>query len=345
MRGAGEPDAAPAAVAEPGERAGGVLDLPPGRAARALVRRVPWDRVGLPLFILLMGLTFGSLNPNFFSATNFSNVARQSSVLALIAIGQTFAVISGGIDLSVGSLLALVSVLGSMQLVAWGLGPGIVGGIAVATLAGAVNGLLIAHTKIPPFIVTLGMLSVARGLAFTVSGGMPVVDLPPGIGVIGAGNLGPLPVPGLIALAAFAAGHWVLTATPFGRYVYAIGGNEGAAVAAGIAVRRYKFLTYCLSGFCAGVAGVVITSRTLSGQPTVGETLELYAIASVVIGGTRLGGGDGSLIRTLFGVVVIAILGNGLNLINVSSYIQLIVIGVIIVVAVQFDLWRRERRR
>jgi ribose/xylose/arabinose/galactoside ABC-type transport system permease subunit len=316
-----------------------------GAGVGAALRRVPWDRIGLPLFILLMGLFFGSLNPNFFSWTNFSNVARQSSVLALISIGQTFAIVSGGIDLSVGSLLAIVSVLGSMQLVAFGLVPGIAGGVAVATIAGLINGLLVSRTSIPPFIVTLGMLSLCRGLAFTVSGGMPVVDLPEGIGVIGAGNIGPLPVPGLIALAAFAAGHWILTYTPFGRYVYAIGGNEGAAVAAGINIRRYKLLAYGLSGLCAGVAGIVITSRTLSGQPTVGETLELYAIASVVIGGTRLGGGDGSLVRTLFGVVVIAVLGNGLNLINVSSYIQLIVIGVIIIVAVQFDLWRRERRR
>jgi ribose transport system permease protein len=314
-------------------------------ARRAGLRTIPWDRIGLPLFILIMGLFFGSLNPNFFSWTNFSNVTRQSSVLALISIGQTFAIISGGIDLSVGSLLAIVSVLGSMQILAFGLVPGIAGGIAAATLAGAVNGWLISRTRIPSFIVTLGMLSLARGTAFTVSGGLPVVGLPPEISVIGAGNLGPLPLPGVIALATLVAAHWLLAYSPFGRYIYAIGGNEGAAIAAGINVRRYKFLAYCLSGFFSGLAGIVITSRTLSGQPTVGETLELYAIASVVIGGTRLGGGDGSLIRTLFGVVVIAVLGNGLNLINVSSYIQLIVIGVIIVVAVQFDLWRRERRR
>lgn len=317
----------------------------PTASTLGLLARIPWDRIGLPLFILIMGLFFGSLNPNFFSGTNFTNVARQSSVLALISIGQTFAIVSGGIDLSVGSLLALVSVLGSMQIVAFGLVPGIAGGIAAATLAGAVNGWLISRTKIPSFIVTLGMLSLARGTAFTVSGGLPVVGLAPEVAVIGAGNLGPLPIPGVIALAAFGAAHWLLTYTPFGRYIYAMGGNEAAAIAAGINVRRHKFLAYCLSGFCAGVAGIVITSRTLSGQPTVGETLELYAIASVVIGGTRLGGGDGSLVRTLFGVIVIAVLGNGLNLINVSSYIQLIVIGIIIIVAVQFDLWRRERRR
>ncbi len=336
--GVGEREAAEAVAAPETAvaRAGGVW--------RAL-GRVPWDHIGLPLFILILGLFFGSLNPNFFSWTNFTNVARQSSVLALISIGQTFAIISGGIDLSVGSLLAIVSVIGSMQIVAFGLVPGILGGIATATLAGAANGWLISRTRIPAFIVTLGMLSLARGTAFTISGGLPVVGLPPAVQVIGAGNLGPLPLPGVIAGVAFLLAHSLLTYTPFGRYLYAMGGNEAAAIAAGINVRRHKFLAYCLSGLCAGVAGIVITSRTLSGQPTVGETLELYAIASVVIGGTRLGGGDGSLIRTLFGVVVIAILGNGLNLINVSSYIQLIVIGVIIIVAVQFDLWRRERRR
>ncbi len=323
--------------------------MPDGEAAvvagpRSRGMALPWERFALPLFILLMGLVFGSLNPNFFSWTNLTNVARQSSVLALLSIGQTFAIVSGGIDLSVGSLLAIVSVAGSMQLVAFGLVPGIIGGVAVATLAGAVNGALIARTKIPPFIVTLGMLSLARGTAFTVTGGMPVVGLPPEVQMIGAGSLGPLPVPGVIAAVAFLGAHWLLRRTPFGRYVYAMGGNEAAAIAAGINVRRHKFLVYCLSGFCAGVAGIVITSRTLSGQPTVGETLELYAIASVVIGGTRLGGGDGSLVRTLFGVIVIAVLGNGLNLVNVSSYIQLIVIGAILIVAVGFDLWRRERR-
>jgi ribose/xylose/arabinose/galactoside ABC-type transport system permease subunit len=320
-----------------------------GDAAVAPVPRpralaIKWDRIALPGFILLMGLVFGSLNPNFFSWTNLTNVTRQSSVLALLSIGQTFAVVSGGIDLSVGSLLAVVSVLGSMQLVAFGLVPGIVGGVAAATVAGAVNGVLVARTKIPPFIVTLGMLSLGRGAAFTVTGGMPVVGLPPEVQVIGAGSVGPFPMPGVIAAVVFLGAHWLLQRTPFGRYVYAMGGNEGAAVAAGINVRLHKFLVYCLSGFCAGIAGIVITSRTLSGQPTVGETMELYAIASVVIGGTRLGGGDGSLIRTLLGVIVIAVLGNGLNLINVSSYIQLIVIGAIIIVAVGFDLWRRERR-
>jgi len=313
-----------------------------GGRSRAMA--LPWERFALPLFILLMGLVFGSLNPNFFSWTNLTNVARQSSVLALLSIGQTFAIVSGGIDLSVGSLLAIVSVLGSMQLVEFGLIPGILGGLAAATLAGAINGVLIARTKIPPFIVTLGMLSLARGTAFTVTGGMPVVGLPQAVQVIGAGSLGPLPVPGVIAAVGFLGAHWLLRRTPFGRYVYAIGGNEAAAIAAGINVRLHKFLVYCLSGFCAGVAGIVITSRTLSGQPTVGETMELYAIAAVVIGGTRLGGGDGSVVRTIFGVIVIAILGNGLNLINVSSYIQLIVIGAILIVAVGFDLWRRERR-
>jgi ribose transport system permease protein len=313
-----------------------------GGRSRAMA--LPWERFALPLFILLMGLVFGSLNPNFFSWTNLTNVARQSSVLALLSIGQTFAIVSGGIDLSVGSLLAIVSVLGSMQLVEFGLIPGILGGLAAATLAGAINGALIARTKIPPFIVTLGMLSLARGTAFTVTGGMPVVGLPQAVQVIGAGSLGPLPVPGVIAAVGFLGAHWLLRRTPFGRYVYAIGGNEAAAIAAGINVRLHKFLVYCLSGFCAGVAGIVITSRTLSGQPTVGETMELYAIAAVVIGGTRLGGGDGSVVRTIFGVIVIAILGNGLNLINVSSYIQLIVIGAILIVAVGFDLWRRERR-
>jgi ribose/xylose/arabinose/galactoside ABC-type transport system permease subunit len=188
------------------------------------------------------------------------------------------------------------------------------------------------------------MLVAARGLALTLSGGLPVVGLPSAFLFIGAGKLGPIPIPAFIAAVAFILGHIMLSRTRFGRYVYALGSNEEAAILSGINVVKYKILVYVFSGLFAGVAGVVLTSRVISGQPTLGEMQELYAIAAVVIGGGKITGGVGSMGQTLMGVLILGVLANGLNLIQVSSYIQNIVIGAIIVLAVYVDL-ARERRR
>jgi ribose/xylose/arabinose/galactoside ABC-type transport system permease subunit len=309
-----------------------------------MLRRLSWSQVGMPAVLVVLVLVFGSINPNFWSATNLANVSRQISTLALISIGQTFAILGAGIDLSVGSLLALVSVVCAQQMLAFGLWGGIVAGLLAGCLAGLVNGLLIAKAKVPAFIATLGMLVAARGVALTLSGGLPIAGLPREFLVLGAGYWGPVPIPTVIAIVAFVAAHLVLSRTRFGRYVYAMGSNEEAAVLSGINVARYKVLIYVVSGFFAGLAGVVLTSRVISGQPTLGEVQELYSIAAVVIGGGRITGGVGGIGKTLMGVLILGILGNGLNLIQVSSYVQNIVIGVIIVGAVYIDL-ARERRR
>jgi ribose/xylose/arabinose/galactoside ABC-type transport system permease subunit len=207
-----------------------------------------------------------------------------------------------------------------------------------------VNGLIIARARVPPFIATLGMLVAARGAALTLSGGLPIAGLPREFLVLGAGYIGPFPIPTVIAAVAFALAHGILRRTRFGRYVYAMGSNEEAAVLSGINVANYKMLVYITSGLFAGIAGVILTSRVISGQPTLGEVQELYSIAAVVIGGGRISGGVGGIGTTLMGVLVLGILGNGLNLVQVSSYIQNIVIGAIIVGAVYVDL-ARERRR
>ena len=293
---------------------------------------------------MILAIFFGTVNPNFWSATNLSNVSRQISILALISIGQTFAILSAGIDLSVGSMLALVSVVCAQQMLTFGLAGGIVGGVLAGCFAGLVNGLLIAKAKIPPFITTLGMLVAARGAALTLSGGLPIAGLPRQFMYVGAGYVGPFPIPSIIAALAFVAAYLILSRTRFGRYVYAMGGNEEAAVLSGIGVVKYKVLVYIVSGFFAGIAGVVLTSRVISGQPTLGEVQELYSIAAVVIGGGKITGGVGGIGKTLMGVLVLGILANGLNLIQVSSYVQNIVIGAIIVIAVYIDL-ARERRR
>lgn len=307
-------------------------------AARAI------GRVGMPAVVLGLAVFFGALNPNFWSLTNLGNVSRQISILSLVSLGQTFVILSAGIDLSVGSLLALVSVVCAQAMIPLGISGGVAAGILAGGLAGLVNGLLVARARVPAFIATLGMLVAARGVALTLSGGLPIAGLPRSFLVLGAGYLGPFPIPAVIAAAAFLLAHLVLSRTRFGRYVYAMGSNEEAALLSGIAVARHKVLVYVVSGLFAGVAGVVLTSRVISGQPTLGEVQELYSIAAVVIGGGKITGGVGGVGRTLLGVLVLGILANGLNLIQVSSYVQNIVIGVIIVAAVYVDL-ARERRR
>jgi ribose/xylose/arabinose/galactoside ABC-type transport system permease subunit len=298
----------------------------------------------MPAVLVVLCLLFGNINPNFWSVMNMTNVSRQISILALVSIGQTLAILSGGIDLSVGSLLALVSIVCAQQMLNFGLVGGIVAGILAGAAAGAITGFLIAKAKLPAFIATLGMLVAARGVALTLSGGLPVVGLPREFLFIGAGKIGPIPVPAVIATVAFIIAHIILSRTRLGRYVYAIGSNEEAAVLSGINVVKYKMLVYVISGIFAGIAGVVLTSRVISGQPTLGEAQELYAIAAVVIGGGKMSGGVGGMWQTLMGVLVLGVLANGLNLIQVSSYVQNIVIGVIIVLAVYIDL-ARERRR
>lgn len=314
------------------------------RRTLPLSRWIPWGRIGLPLVIVLMGVFFGAINPNFWTMTNLTNVARQVSILALISVGETFAILSAGIDLSVGSLLALVSVICAQTMLEYGVAVGILAGILIGAVCGLINGILIAKARIPPFIATLAMLVGARGLALTLSGGLPIAGLPKSFLTIGAGYILGIPIPAIIAAIVMAIGYFILSRTAFGRNVYAVGGNEEAAMLSGINVSRVKILVYLLSGICAGIAGVVLTSRVISGQPTLGEVQELYAIAAVVIGGSKISGGYGGVGKTVLGVLVLGLLNNGLNLIRVSSYVQLIVIGVIIVLAVYVDLLRSRRQ-
>ncbi len=326
-----------------GVKAIGAEDRAPRRSTIDILRRIPLAGFGMPAVLVAMAIFFGSINPNFWSATNLTNVSRQMSILALISIGQTFAILSAGIDLSVGSLLALISVVCAQAMLSYGIVGGILAGVLAGCAAGFVNGVLIAKARIPAFIATLGMLVAARGLALTLSGGLPVAGLPHEFLIIGSGYFGPLPIPTVIAAVAFVIAYLVLSHTRFGRYVYAMGSNEEAAILSGINVSKYKILVYVVSGLCAGIAGVVLTSRVISGQPTLGEVQELYAIAAVVIGGGKITGGVGGIGRTLMGVLVLGMLSNGLNLIQVSSYVQNIVVGAIIVIAVYIDL-ARERR-
>ena len=304
-------------------------------------REIAWETVGLPAAVAAMVLLFALLAPNFWALSNAGNVARQVAVLAMIGAVQTLVIIGGGIDLSVGSVLAVANVLMAMGLahnnVALGLAMALGSGLAF----GLLNGLLIGKTSMAPFIVTLGMLSIARGTALTITDGVPIFGLPTSdFAWIGQGYLGPVPAPVIFAILTFVALQVLLTRTRFGTAVYAIGGNEQAAVLAGLSVSRTKVALYMLSGFIAALGGVILTARVNSGQPLLGQGLELDSVATVVIGGTYLFGGRGRLVGTLFGVIFVGILQNGLNLLGISTFVQQVVIGASIIVAVLLTVWR-----
>ena len=296
--------------------------------------------IGLALLVLVLSL----LSPHFLTTENLLNITRQVAVNAILATGMTFVIISAGIDLSVGSVLALSGCVMAIALNAGvGIFPGILLAVGVGSLCGLANGFMTGFLRVPPFIATLGMMSIARGLALVVTGGYPIFELPEGFSYLGTGYLWDvLPVSLLFTILVLVAAHFVLTRMKLGRYVYVIGGNEEAAVLSGVNVRTTKLLIYTICGFLAGLASVVFVSRLNSAQPTAGIAYELDAIAATVIGGTSLFGGVGSIGGTVIGALIMGVLRNGLNLLNVSSFWQQVVIGVVIITAVYVDQLRHR---
>jgi ribose/xylose/arabinose/galactoside ABC-type transport system permease subunit len=289
-------------------------------------------------FVLLAGI-LSITSPPFRTVSNIENILQQISVNGIIAIGMTLVIITAGIDLSVGSVLALSAVVATSFAHAdthFLLVP-ILLGVLTGLAAGTVNGILIAKNRLAPFIVTLGMMTVARGLALVYTSGRPVINLSDSYDEIGSGSLGPIHISTIIFFVAALLGIFVLHYTRFGRYVYAVGGNELAAKVSGVNTDRVLIGVYALAGALAGLGGIVDSSRVMAGSPSTGLGYELDAIAAVVIGGTSLSGGVGSIAGTLVGVLIIGVMNNGLDLLNVSSYWQEIVKGVIIVLAVLLD--------
>jgi ribose/xylose/arabinose/galactoside ABC-type transport system permease subunit len=284
--------------------------------------------------------------PDFFTASNLVNVVRQTSFPAIVAVGMTFVILTAGIDLSVGGVIAFAGVVGCLIIVrpefslGWALALGIAAGVAVGTVVGVINGVAITRFRLPPFIATLAMWFIAGrdgGLAFIVTAGQPVYNLPASFTFLGAGDIGGVPIPIILMLVTVAAGHVVLTRTAFGRHVYAVGGNEEAAWLSGINVARVKLAVYIISGTLAGLSSMVLAGRLASGDPKTGMGMELDAIAAVVVGGTSLFGGKGSVLGTLIGALIMGVLNNGLNLLDISSYWQPVVKGVVILLAVLID--------
>lgn len=288
--------------------------------------------VALVLECIVLALATDS----FLTANNISNVVRQNAFPAIIAAGMTFVILTGGIDLSVGSVVALAGVLCADAIVhGWGIPGAIVLGVGVGILVGLLNGLVITRIGVPPFIVTLAMMLVVRGVAFKYTDARTIAGLPPAFAAISQ-----TAVMTASMLVVYAAAWVLLMRTPFGRYVYAIGGNREAAWLAGVRVVRVLIATYVICGAGAGLAGVLVASRLNAGYPRAGELYELDAIAAVVVGGTSLYGGRGSIWGTIAGAFFIGILNNGLNLYNVSAYDQMIVKGAVFLAAASLDRWR-----
>lgn len=291
--------------------------------------------IGLLLIVIILSL----LSPNFLTLSNMLNILRQVSINALIAFGMTFVILTGGIDLSVGSILALAAALSAGMLVS-GVDPILV--ILIGLLAGAAmgafNGILITKGKIAPFIATLATMTIFRGLTLVYTDGRPITGMESDFfRMIGAGYLFVIPLPVIWMMFSFAVLYFLLKKTTFGRHVYAIGGNEEASRLSGLKVDQIKIYVYSLTGLLSALAGIILTSRLDSAQPNAGFTYELDAIAAVVLGGTSLAGGRGWIVGTIIGALIIGVLNNGLNLLNVSSFYQQVVKGMVILLAVLLD--------
>jgi inositol transport system permease protein len=300
-------------------------------------------RFGLLFVILLVGLGLTLTTDTFLSVANLTNVARQVSINGILAVGVTFVLLTAGVDLSLGSVVALSGV--ACATFAHPGDHSVIVPIAVGLLTGAacglVNGVLVTRGGVAPFIVTLGMMTIARGLALIVSGGRPVANMSNELTALAGDFLG-IPIPVLCFAGVALAAWFFLRNFRLGRHIYAVGGNEHAARAAGVPVERVKLFAYGLCGLLTGLAGVVLAARITTGQPNAGQAYELDAIAAVVIGGTSLAGGVGTITGTLLGVLLIGVINNGLDLLGVSSYSQAVIKGVIIVGAVWLD--RRQAR-
>lgn len=289
------------------------------------------------LAILLETIFFALRAPAFLSLDNLVNVALSIAVIGILAVGMTFVILTGGIDLSIGSVAALAGVCAALVALQFGVLAGFAAALSVGLCGGVFTGTFVAYFKVPPFVVTLAILTIARGLAFILSEGRSVGNLPENFAWLGKAAVFGVPLSVWLMLLTFAAGWFVLKHTTFGRYVYAVGANAEATFLAGINVKSVRFRVYLLNGLLVGLAAIVLASRLGAGVPNSGLQYELDVIAAVVVGGTSLSGGRGSVVQTLLGTIFIGVLNNGLNLQGTDPYLQKIWLGAVILLAVLFD--------
>jgi ribose transport system permease protein len=303
-------------------------------------------RYSVVLILLGISMVFALGSPDFLTRSNLLNIALQTSIIAIVAMGMTFTILTAGIDLSVGSLMALCGALAAGLSTRQGLGtaPAIVLALLAGMALGGVNGLLIVKGGIPPFVATLAMLAVARGLTLVYTQGRPIAGLSPAFLWLGNGRVLGIPVPVLIMVVLAVVAWLILRQTRFGLYVYATGGNPETTRLAGISTGRITLAVYVISGFTAALGGVLLAARLASAQPNAAAGWELDAIAANVLGGTSLFGGVGGVGGTVVGAFIIGVLSNGLNLMGIPSYLQQVIKGVVFILAVMLDLWTKRRR-
>lgn len=305
---------------------------------------LPGRQLGTLFGLIGLCLILWILSPYFLTVSNLLNIVEQSSVISIIAIGMTFVIISSGIDLSVGSILAFSGVImASLLQMDFPIFVALSMGLVAGSFCGFLNGVLISKGLLPPFIATLGMMSIARGAALLVTQGRPISGFSYSFRQLASGEILQIPIPVIIMLVLYISAHFLLSKTRFGRQVYAIGGSEEVSILSGVNVKKIKTLVYVLSGGLSGLAAIILTARLNSAQPIAGIMYELDAIAATVIGGTSLMGGEGTILGTLVGALIMGVLRNGLNLLNVSSFIQQIVIGSVIILAVLIDMTLKKR--
>lgn len=305
-------------------------------------------KYGIFLVLALLFVVFSLSSDTFLSAQNLMNVLRQVSMMGIVAVGISFVLIAGGIDLSVGSQISLVNIMGAWLMVNAGMHPAAAVAMLLiaAAIVGLLNGWLTIRMNIHPLMVTLATMTILAGLSKMISGGLSIYGFPASFAVIGQGYVGAVPVPVLIFVAVSLIGSFILNRTVFGRYVYAIGGNEEAARLSGVATNRIKLAIFSICGFFTGIAGVVMLSRMNSGQPNAGAGFEFDVLTAVVLGGVSIMGGEGKISGVITGVLIIGILSNGLILMNVGDYYQSVIKGVVLLAAIGLDgLQRRSKKK
>lgn len=301
---------------------------------------------GIIFVFIFLFIMFTIATPKFLTMSNIFNILRQVSIIGIISVGMTFVLLSGGIDLSVGSIAGVSAIGASLLMVEKGINPWISALVMLilGITMGLLNGIFVTFFNVPPMIATLGMMTSLRGVAYIISDGLPVFGFDQRFVVLGQGYIGFIPIPVIVSILVFAIGIFVLTKTKTGRYLYAIGGNQEAARLSGISIHKTKLIAYGVSGFTAALAGLVILARINSGQPNAGDGYEMEAITSCVLGGVSISGGQGNLQLVLFGVIIMGILTNGMTMLTVNEYVQRLIKGLVLVGAVAIDQFIKSRK-
>lgn len=304
-----------------------------------------FSRYGIYIVLVAMAVYFSLASKAFLTTENIFNILRQVAVVGTAAVGMTFVMLTGGIDLSVGSIIGVAGIV-TAELMVLGIHPvlAVLIALAAGVVMGLLNALIINEFKVPPLIVTLGMMTTLRGVAYLVTGGLPVFGFTESFTLLGQGYIWVVPVPVIIMAVTFVAGYIVLNKFTIGRYIYGIGGNEEASRLSGVSVKKIKYFVYSVSGFLCGLAGVVLLSRTNSGQPKAGTSYEMDIITAVVLGGVSITGGEGKITGVIAGVLIMGILSNGMIITNVGDYVQRIIQGLVLIIAVAFDCYNQNRK-